>query len=32
MPMRPDVVLLAAADADFQPLREDARFKALVSE
>jgi tetratricopeptide (TPR) repeat protein len=32
MPMRPDVVLLAAADADFEPLRENARFKALVNE
>jgi len=32
MPMRPDAVLLAAKDADFEPLREDARFKALVKE
>ena len=32
MPMRPDVVLLAATDADFAPLRENARFKELVKE
>ena len=32
MPMRPDVVLLAATDADFAPLRENARFKDLVKE
>jgi hypothetical protein len=30
IPMRPDAVLLAATDADFAPLRENARFKALV--
>ena len=30
--MRPDVVLLAATDADFAPLRENARFKELVKE
>ena len=32
VPMRPDAVLLAASDADFEPLRDHARFKALVSE
>src|SRR5450759_3777618 len=32
MPMRPDARLVAAADADFAPLRDNARFKALVSE
>src|SRR5258708_11216501 len=31
-PMRPDAVLLAAADADFEPLRDNARFKAIVKE
>jgi len=31
-PMRPDAVLLAAADADFEPLRDNARFKAFVKE
>jgi tetratricopeptide (TPR) repeat protein len=30
MPMRPDARLLAATDDDFAPLRENARFKALV--
>jgi hypothetical protein len=29
-PMRPDGVLLAAGDADFAPLRDNARFQALV--
>ena len=29
-PMRPDAVLLAAGDADFAPLRDNARFQALV--
>jgi hypothetical protein len=32
MPMRPDARLVAATDADFAPLRDDARFKALVRE
>jgi tetratricopeptide (TPR) repeat protein len=32
VPMRPDAVLLAATDDDFEPLRDDARFKALVKE
>jgi tetratricopeptide (TPR) repeat protein len=30
IPMRPDAVLLAAADGDFAALRDNARFKALV--
>ena len=32
MPMRPDARLLAASDDDFAPLRENARFRALVRE
>jgi hypothetical protein len=32
MPMRPDARLVAATDKDFAPLRDDARFKALVRE
>src|ERR1700674_2215322 len=32
IPLRPDAILLATADADFKPLREDARFKELVKE
>jgi hypothetical protein len=32
MPMRPDTRRVAATDADFAPLRDNARFKALVSE
>jgi hypothetical protein len=32
LPMRPDARLVAATDADFAPLRDDARFKALVRE
>jgi hypothetical protein len=32
MPMRPDMRLVAATDADFAPLRDEVRFKALVSE
>jgi len=32
MPMRPDTRLVAATDADFAPLRDNARFKALVNE
>jgi tetratricopeptide (TPR) repeat protein len=31
IPMRPDAVLLAAAEDDFEPLRDNARFKALVN-
>jgi hypothetical protein len=30
IPMRPDAVLLVAADGDFAPLRDNARFQALV--
>ena len=32
VPMRPDAVLLAAGDTDFAPLRDNARFQALVKE
>lgn len=32
LPMRPDARLVAATDTDFARLRDDARFKALVSE
>jgi hypothetical protein len=32
LPMRPDARLVAATDADFAPLRDNARFKALVRE
>jgi hypothetical protein len=32
LPMRPDARLVAATDNDFAPLRDDARFKALVRE
>jgi tetratricopeptide (TPR) repeat protein len=31
VPMRPDVILVAAGDDDFAPLRENVRFKALTS-
>jgi hypothetical protein len=32
LPMRPDARLVAATDHYFTPLRDDARFKALISE
>jgi tetratricopeptide (TPR) repeat protein len=32
LPMRPDSRLVAATDTDFAPLRDNARFKALVRE
>jgi hypothetical protein len=32
LPMRPDARLVAATDTDFAPLRDNARFKALVTE
>jgi hypothetical protein len=32
LPMRPDARLVAATDRDFAPLRENARFKAVITE
>jgi hypothetical protein len=32
LPMRPDARLVAATDHDFEPLRENARFKAVITE